>query len=80
MILLLVLCGCFIAVAVPYLVNRFGFDLPLPSDFSNSGTCRINPGFKVDCLPDMSQSYISSLAAESFCEARGCCYDNTTGQ
>ena len=59
---------------------RFGFNLPLPSDYSNSGTCRINNGFKVDCLPDMSQSYISSLAAEKDCEARGCCYDNTTGQ
>ena len=95
MILLLVVCSCFIAVAVPYLVNRqaqstptgkltessrFGFGLRLPSDYSNSGTCRINAGFKVDCLPDLPQSYVVSQAAQTDCRVRGCCYDNTTGE
>ena len=59
--------------------SRFGFDLPLATDNSNSGTCRINDGFKVDCLPDMSQSYILSQSAQYDCQVRGCCYDNTTG-
>ena len=58
---------------------RYGFNLPLPTESSNSGTCRINTGFKVDCLPEKSSSYIRTLTGQRDCEGRGCCYDNSTG-
>ena len=60
------------------LTCRYGFDLPLPSDDSNLGTCRINSGFLVDCLPEKSDKYIRTVTGMRDCEGRGCCYDNTT--
>ena len=76
---MVVLACCFIATAVPFFINKYGFHLPLPTDTTARGTCRISPGFHVDCLPDFSSTAVVSLAAQQECERRFCCWDNSTG-
>ena len=76
---MVVLASCFIATAVPFLINKYGFHLPLPTDTRTQGTCRIASGFQIDCLPDYSSAAVGSEAAQLECERRFCCWDNSTG-
>jgi len=70
-------CGLLV-VAVPFLVNKYEFNLDDPSlqKEGEDGTCRIASGFRVDCLPEFD-NMIQDVDEDvlKICESRGCCWD-----
>jgi len=78
-ILIVVLAACFIGTAVPYFISKFGFGLPLSTEKDDFGTCRINEGFHVDCLPEFSSDDLQDqiAIAQIRCDDRNCCWDSS---
>lgn len=69
------LCGL-VAVAVPYMVNKYRFHLDeAPAARGQVGSCRTASGFRIDCLPDWSSMVETDPMAEEECSRRGCCWD-----
>jgi len=72
-------CGLLV-VAVPFLVNKYEFNLDDPAlqKDGEDGTCRIASGFRVDCLPEFdNMTQDMDEAVLKICESRGCCWDSS---
>ena len=78
-LVVVLVCGV-IAGVVPFFVNKYGFHLSAEAESAAEGTCRLQTGFKLDCLPDFSAMSLLTVTAKTRCAERGCCWDNSTGQ